>query len=56
MQCVNELFIAGFAVYFLGLSSMYMMAAIAVDRYIVIAKPFLGARLTNKVHLIILGK
>ncbi|KAJ8319414.1 hypothetical protein KUTeg_004505 [Tegillarca granosa] len=39
----------GFMVYFLGLSQMYVLCAISVDRYIVIAKPLYKAKITNRV-------
>ena len=42
----------GFLVYFLGLSSMYILMAIAVDRYIAISKPLLGAKITKKIAVI----
>ncbi|XP_067671716.1 parapinopsin-like [Haliotis asinina] len=43
--CVLE----GFMVYFLGLTSMYLLAAISVDRYIVISKPLLSYKITHRV-------
>ncbi|KAK3738776.1 hypothetical protein RRG08_035656 [Elysia crispata] len=45
----------GFLVYFLGLSSMYILMAIAVDRYIAISKPLLGAKITKKMAVISCG-
>ncbi|XP_025107397.1 visual pigment-like receptor peropsin isoform X2 [Pomacea canaliculata] len=39
----------GFLVYLLGMTSMYSLAAISLDRYIVIAKPLLGPRITPRV-------
>lgn len=45
----------GFLVYFLGLSSMYILMAIAVDRYIAISKPLLGAKITKKTAMISCG-
>ncbi|WAQ96346.1 OPSX-like protein, partial [Mya arenaria] len=39
----------GFVVYFLGLSQMYLLMAVSVDRYIVIAKPLLSPKITKKV-------
>ncbi|RUS84727.1 hypothetical protein EGW08_007514, partial [Elysia chlorotica] len=42
----------GFLVYFLGLSSMYILMAIAVDRYIAISKPLLGAKITKKMAVL----
>ncbi|XP_071107209.1 parapinopsin-like [Haliotis cracherodii] len=43
--CVLE----GFMVYFLGLTSMYLLAAISVDRYIVISKPLMSYKITHRV-------
>ncbi|XP_067672104.1 parapinopsin-like [Haliotis asinina] len=43
--CVLE----GFMVYFLGLTSMYLLAAISVDRYIVMSKPLLSYKITHRV-------
>ncbi|GFO42778.1 melanopsin [Plakobranchus ocellatus] len=42
----------GFLVYFLGLSSMYILMAIAVDRYIAISKPLLGAKITKRMAVV----
>ncbi|XP_052777205.1 visual pigment-like receptor peropsin [Mya arenaria] len=42
----------GFIVYFLGLSQMYLIMAVSVDRYIVIAKPLLSSKITKKVAVI----
>ncbi|XP_070193483.1 pinopsin-like [Littorina saxatilis] len=39
----------GFMVYFLGMASMYLLCAISVDRYVVIAKPLLGAKINHMV-------
>lgn len=39
----------GFMVYFLGLSQMYNLAAISMDRYFVIAKPLLAPKITHRV-------
>ncbi|CAG5126966.1 unnamed protein product, partial [Candidula unifasciata] len=41
--------VEGFIVYFLGLSSMYILMAIALDRYIAISKPLLGTKITKTV-------
>ncbi|XP_067671718.1 parapinopsin-like [Haliotis asinina] len=43
--CVFE----GFFMYFLGLTSMYLLAAISLVRYIIIAKPLLKSRITYRV-------
>ncbi|XP_046381161.2 parapinopsin-like [Haliotis rufescens] len=43
--CVLE----GFMVYFLGLTSMYLLAAISVDRYIVMSKPLMSYKITHRV-------
>ncbi|KAL8561006.1 hypothetical protein ACOMHN_050086 [Nucella lapillus] len=43
--CVFE----AFTVYFLGLTSMYLLSAISLDRYIIIAKPLEGPCITHKV-------
>ncbi|XP_070193485.1 parapinopsin-like, partial [Littorina saxatilis] len=42
--CVFE----GFTVYFLGLTSVYLLTAISLDRYIVIARPLIGHLITHK--------
>lgn len=39
----------GFSVYFLGLSNLYILAAISVDRYIVIAKPLQASNINYRV-------
>ncbi|XP_045211419.2 visual pigment-like receptor peropsin [Mercenaria mercenaria] len=39
----------GFIVYFIGCSQVYLMMAIAVDRYIVIAKPLKSSMITKRV-------
>ncbi|XP_059157588.1 pinopsin-like [Physella acuta] len=39
--------IEAFIVYFLGLASMYVLMAIAFDRYIAISKPLMGAKITK---------
>ncbi|XP_069134498.1 visual pigment-like receptor peropsin [Argopecten irradians] len=43
--CVFE----GFLVYFLGLTSLYLLCAISIDRYIVIALPMKSALVTKRV-------
>ncbi|XP_046381104.2 pinopsin-like [Haliotis rufescens] len=45
--CVFE----GFIVFFLGLTSMYLLAAISLIRYIIIAKPFHKSTITHRVAL-----
>ncbi|KAL8567470.1 hypothetical protein ACOMHN_010061 [Nucella lapillus] len=47
---VPRFFLLGFMVYFLGMTSMYILCAISVDRYVVIAKPLLGAKITHKIR------
>lgn len=42
-------FFEGFLVYFLGMASMYLLCAISMDRYIVIAKPLLSPNITPRV-------
>ncbi|ESO95853.1 hypothetical protein LOTGIDRAFT_64356, partial [Lottia gigantea] len=42
----------GFAVYFLGQTSMYLLAAISFDRYYVIAKPLQASKITHRVATI----
>ncbi|XP_013382905.1 rhodopsin, GQ-coupled-like [Lingula anatina] len=42
----------GFMMYFAGLSEMYCLTAIAIDRYIVIAKPLLAPAITQTKALI----
>ncbi|KAK7496631.1 hypothetical protein BaRGS_00012038 [Batillaria attramentaria] len=49
--CVAE----GFLVYLLGLTSMYILAAISLDRYVVIAKPLLSHKITHRVAGIAVG-
>lgn len=39
----------GFTVYFLGLSNLYILAAISVDRYLVISKPLQAVYINHKV-------
>ena len=39
----------GFVVYFFGLSALYILTAISVDRYIVIVKPLKSKRITKRV-------
>ncbi|XP_055882539.1 visual pigment-like receptor peropsin isoform X1 [Biomphalaria glabrata] len=38
-----------FLVYFLGMASMYVLMAIAFDRYIAISKPLLGTKITKSI-------
>ncbi|KAH3787289.1 hypothetical protein DPMN_165410 [Dreissena polymorpha] len=40
---------AGFVVYLFGLSQLYLLLAVSVDRYIVITKPRLTPKITTKV-------
>ncbi|KAK3789667.1 hypothetical protein RRG08_017356 [Elysia crispata] len=40
--------IDAFAVYFLGLTSLYLLAAISVDRYLVIVKPYSDLVVTQR--------
>ena len=40
--------IEAFIVYFLGVTSMYILLAISIDRYIAITKPILGSRISKK--------
>ncbi|WAR13903.1 OPSX-like protein [Mya arenaria] len=40
-----------FVVYFVGLSQMYLLMAVSVDRYVVITKPHLALRITKKVAI-----
>ncbi|XP_012938994.2 pinopsin-like [Aplysia californica] len=47
--------IEAFIVYFLGLSSMYVLMAISFDRYIAISRPLLGTKITKKVAVISCG-
>ncbi|XP_046576929.1 visual pigment-like receptor peropsin [Haliotis rubra] len=49
--CVFE----GFMVYFLGLASMYLLASIALDRYVVISKPLSASKITQNVALLCTG-
>lgn len=42
----------GFVVFFLGLTQMYVLCAISVNRYIVIAKPLYKANITNRVAFV----
>nr|BDI63178.1 xenopsin 2 [Peronia verruculata] len=44
--------VEGFIVYFLGMASMYILMAIAFDRYIAISKPLLGTKITKTVALV----
>nr|KAG5713827.1 hypothetical protein BaRGS_024454 [Batillaria attramentaria] len=44
-----------FAVYFLGLSSMYLLAAISVDRYIVIVRPLASSSVTHRMSSLAIG-
>lgn len=44
-----------FTVYFLGMSSMYIIMAIAFDRYIAITKPLLGSKITKDAAYISCG-
>ncbi|XP_076469691.1 pinopsin-like [Babylonia areolata] len=48
LGCIIE----GFMVYFLGMTSLYLLCAISVDRYVVIAKPLLGAKINHKVAFV----
>ncbi|XP_070180762.1 pinopsin-like [Littorina saxatilis] len=45
----------GFTVYFLGLSSMYLLAAISVDRYVVIVRPMASTMVTQRVASLAIG-
>ena len=42
----------GFVVYFFGLSALYLLTAVSVDRYIVIAKPLKAAFITKRVAIL----
>lgn len=48
--------VEGFTVYFLGMASMYVLMAIAFDRYIAISKPLLGTKITKTVAFVSCGK
>ncbi|XP_052268682.1 visual pigment-like receptor peropsin [Dreissena polymorpha] len=41
--------LVGFVVYLFGLSQLYLLSAVSVDRYIVITKPLLTHKITTKV-------
>ncbi|XP_050391022.1 parapinopsin [Patella vulgata] len=45
----------GFMVYFLGQTSMYLLAAISFDRYFVIAKPLQASKITHRIAGISVG-
>ena len=45
----------GWFVYCFGLSSMYLLTAVSVDRYIVIAKPMKATMITHRVAVIAVG-
>ncbi|KAL8587396.1 hypothetical protein ACOMHN_062129 [Nucella lapillus] len=45
----------GFVVYFFGLSSMYLLAAISVDRYVVIVRPMGSLMVTHRIALLGIG-
>ncbi|BFZ08710.1 hypothetical protein BsWGS_11749 [Bradybaena similaris] len=47
--------VEGFTVYFLGMASMYVLMAIAFDRYIAISKPLLGTKITKTVAFVSCG-
>jgi hypothetical protein len=44
--------LSGFIVYFLGLTQLYLLVAISVDRYIVITKPLQSALITKRVAVL----
>lgn len=44
--------LAGFLVYFFGLTQLYLLTAISVDRYIVITKPLQSAMITKRVAVL----
>ncbi|KAH3734961.1 hypothetical protein DPMN_041422 [Dreissena polymorpha] len=41
--------LVGFVVYLFGLSQLYLLSAVSVDRYIVMTKPLLTPKITTKV-------
>ncbi|XP_052259577.1 visual pigment-like receptor peropsin [Dreissena polymorpha] len=41
--------LVGFVVYLFGLSQLYLLSAVSIDRYIVITKPLLTPKITTKV-------
>lgn len=45
----------GFVMFFLGLTQLYLLCAVSVDRYIVIVKPLMTPKITHKVAYISIG-
>ena len=45
----------GFIVYTFGLSQLYLLVAVSIDRYVVIAKPLLAPKITKKVAKLSVG-